>query len=91
MERIKAIQQEILHLEVFKKLGELPSATRLYYDNLPYRDVDNKINVLRADIRNRIADIEKKHGVSSNRATMRFTASDEFKVLPKNRHSIFQD
>jgi hypothetical protein len=35
MERIKAIQQEILHLEVFKKLGELPSATRLYYDNLP--------------------------------------------------------
>jgi hypothetical protein len=37
--------------------------------------------VLRADIRNRIADIEKKHGVSSNRATMRFTASDEFKDM----------
>ena len=88
MERIKAIQQEILHLEVFKKLGELPSATRLYYDNLPYRDVDNKINVLRADIRNRIADIEKKHGVSSNRATMRFTASDEFKDMLFKQYKV---
>jgi hypothetical protein len=48
MERIKAIQQEILHLEVFKKLGELPSATRLYYDKNMSGDIFPIINIVRS-------------------------------------------
>jgi hypothetical protein len=45
MERIKAIQQEILQSDIFKKLGELESSTRLYHNNLPYKDVNYQINV----------------------------------------------
>jgi hypothetical protein len=77
-----------LQSDIFKKLGELKSSTRLYYEKLPYRDVDNEINVLRSDVKNRIADIEKKHGVSSNRAAMRFTASDEFKDMLFEQYKV---
>jgi hypothetical protein len=47
MERIKAIQQEILQSDIFKKLGELKSSTRLHSEGRPYEEVDDKINMLR--------------------------------------------
>ncbi|VVH64344.1 hypothetical protein BSPLISOX_1755, partial [uncultured Gammaproteobacteria bacterium] len=88
MERIKAIQQEILQSDIFKKLGELKSSTRLYHNNLPYKDVNYQINVLRSHIDNRIADIEKTYGVSNKRAFMYFTASDEFKDMLFKQYKV---
>jgi hypothetical protein len=88
MERIKAIQQEILQSDIFKKLGELESSTRLYHNNLPYKDVNYQINVLRSHIDNRIADIEKTYGVSNKRAFMYFTASDEFKDMLFKQYKV---
>ena len=88
MERIKAIQQEILQSDIFKKLGELESSTRLHFEGRPYEVVDDKINMLRSCIISRIADIEKTHGVSRDRAAMSFTASDEFKDMLFEQYKV---
>jgi hypothetical protein len=88
MERIKAIQQEILQSDIFKKLGELKSSTRLHSEGRPYEEVDDKINMLRSCIISRISDIEKTHGVSRDRAAMRFTASDEFKDMLFKQYKV---
>ncbi|CAC9635191.1 RHS repeat domain-containing protein [thiotrophic endosymbiont of Bathymodiolus puteoserpentis (Logatchev)] len=81
IEKIKAMQQEILQSDVFKKLGALKSSTRLRNAGTPCAESNKKI----LQLRNEFMSVKENPSIE---ALIKFNMSDKFKELVLDKYQV---
>ncbi|VVM23695.1 hypothetical protein BSPWISOXPB_2342 [uncultured Gammaproteobacteria bacterium] len=84
IEKTKVMQQAILQLDIFKKLGALQSSSRFIDAGACNNEVEEKIGELRNDVEKYIP----SRTIFNIRAIIQFNLSDKYKDLVLNKHKV---
>jgi hypothetical protein len=84
IEKTKVMQQAILQLDIFKKLGALQSSSRFIDAGACNNEVEEKIGKLRNDVEKYIP----SRTIFNIRAIIQFSLSDKYKDLVFNKHKV---